>query len=457
MDSYRAKGFVFRPVVTGRRNGRRHRRRGSFYWAQYRDHTGETVRRSLRLPNGQGITDKAVAESELRRVLDLEQRRAAGMENAFIEAASTPVRLVLARYIRHLRGLRRSRVHIRKSLARIKWLVEHAEIERLAHLQSDKIATGLDTLAGKDLAPKTINDYRAAVFGFCRWLVEVAKLLESNPVAPVPARQRRGDVRKVRRALRPDEARTLLGVAPKRAMFYRVQMLSGLRVGELRALQWRDVDLDSDRPAIIPRAETTKSKRSDPIPLQTELADALRQMRPAFAQPTDRIFRTVPTLTTFKADLARAGIPVADDQGRTLDRHALRTTFVTWLSSEAKADLRTAQRLARHTDPRLTLGSYTDVRLLDHHGAINRLPSLDPERDHSRARATGTHGRAEDLVVLPVVPSAATSGREPSHTVATPPSHSGAQVHKETAVAANSHALAEPPNTGGGGNRTPVP
>ena len=69
MAEYRAKGFVFRPVVTGRRNGRRHRRRGSFYWAQYRDHTGETVRRSLRLPNGQGITDKSVAESELRRVL----------------------------------------------------------------------------------------------------------------------------------------------------------------------------------------------------------------------------------------------------------------------------------------------------------------------------------------------------------------------------------------------------
>ena len=214
-------------------------------------------------------------------------------------------------------------------------------------------------------------------------------------------------------------------------MFYRTQMLSGLRVGELRALQWRDLDLDSDEPAIIPRAETTKSKRSDPIPLHRELADALRQMRPPFAQPTDRVFRTVPTLTTFKADLRRAEIPIADDQGRTLDRHALRTTFVTWLSSDAKADLRTAQRLARHTDVRLTLGTYTDVRLLDHHGAINRLPSLDPAPDRSQARATGTYGAAEDVVVLPVVPTSATSGQQRSRSLVDAGTHMIFAIRKQ--------------------------
>jgi hypothetical protein len=75
------------------------------------------------------------------------------------------------------------------------------------------------------------------------------------------------------------------------------------------------------------------------------LAEALADVKPPFAQPSDQVFKTAPALRTFKGgwynrdgkrkyqpgDLDRAGIPFEDDRGRTIDRHALRTTFISWL------------------------------------------------------------------------------------------------------------------------------
>jgi site-specific recombinase XerD len=76
------------------------------------------------------------------------------------------------------------------------------------------------------------------------------------------------------------------------------------------------------------------------------------------------VFKTTPTLTTFREDCKRAKIDWrADYAGKSLDRHALRTTFVTWLSVSG-VEPRTAQQLARHTDISLTMQAYTDPRLL---------------------------------------------------------------------------------------------
>ena len=92
-------------------------------------------------------------------------------------------------------------------------------------------------------------------------------------------------------------------------------------------------------------------------------------------------------------DLATAGIPKRDDRGRTLDIHALRTTFGTHLSM-AGVPLRTAQAALRHSSPVLTANIYTDPRLLDIHGAVESLPALTStgvtHLGSGKQRATGT-------------------------------------------------------------------
>ena len=293
-------------MVTSRVGGKKKKRRSRFYWAKYRDADGVVARDALKLPNGQGIRDKDVAQSELRRLLTRLERQAAGLVDPLAESATLPLRTVLAGYMRYLRGLRRTSAHLRKTLARIKWLAETKGMIRLGDVTSANVSKALDVLTGRGRAPKTINDYRAAMFGCCQWAIKVARILDRNPVEPVPVRDVNGDIRKVRRALTPDEARRFLGASPKRALWYETSMCTGLRVKEMRLLTWADLSLDGAAPGIELRAETTKARRGDFVPLRQSLVGKLAGAKPADAKSTDRAFRTTPTLETFRRHLQPA-------------------------------------------------------------------------------------------------------------------------------------------------------
>ncbi len=58
--------------------------------------------------------------------------------------------------------------------------------------------------------------------------------------------------------------------------------------------------------------------------------------------------RLFPTHKTFQADLVAAKLDGEDDQGRLVDFHSFRVTFITRLS-QAGVHPRTAQALARHS------------------------------------------------------------------------------------------------------------
>ena len=72
--------------------------------------------------------------------------------------------------------------------------------------------------------------------------------------------------------------------------------------------------------------------------------------------------------------LAEAVIPFQVD-GRVVDFHALQVTFVSHLAL-AGVPLATAQKLARHSDPRLTANVYTHLGLADLSRAVESLPPL---------------------------------------------------------------------------------
>src|SRR5262249_17379694 len=111
-------------------------------------------------------------------------------------------------------------------------------------------------------------------------------------------------------------------------------------------------------------------------------------------------------------DLKAAGIPKRDDRGRTVDVHAMRTTFGTLLSKTGTAP-RTAQQAMRHSDIKLTMGVYTDPRLLDVRGAVEKLPALPLPNGTDiptvgAMQMTGTADRSAslpELVAPPVAPT----------------------------------------------------
>jgi integrase len=402
--------FVFKPVVTRRKDGRQTRRRTRFYWIGFTAEVdGEDRREALVLPDGQRVSDRETAEAELRRRVNLRQRKAAGLVDRQVESAAVPWRKLVADFIRFKRtqthgGRRLSRAHLKQIIRAGKWAAKLG-IVKLADLTAERIGKALHGLALLDKSARTCNVYRSRLYGICEFALKTAKVLNVNPVKEIGTLS--GDAVKVRRALSPDEANRLLAVArehdPARALYYETALMTGLRWGEIAALRWADLIL-SDRPGIRLRAATTKAGRGDDLPLHLELARKLVEVKPPFARPGDRVFKSVPIRRTFLRDCERAGVPIRDERGRTIDRHALRTTFVTWLL-KGNVNARTAQSLARHSSIELTTRNYTDPRLLDQAGALLALPDLGtPMPERETARATGTDDMtAEPDTLRPVV------------------------------------------------------
>jgi hypothetical protein len=76
-----------------------------------------------------------------------------------------------------------------------------------------------------------------------------------------------------------------------------------------------------------------------------------------------------------RRDLKAAGIAPKDASGRVVDFHGQRTTFITGLSRSGVAPA-VAQKLARHSDIKLTMDVYTRLEMSELGDAVSKLPRL---------------------------------------------------------------------------------
>ncbi len=223
--------------------------------------------------------------------------------------------------------------------------------------------------------------------------------------------------------LRPAVQHRLERLGRERALIYKTLVLTGLRRNELASITVGQLDLDTDPPYLILEAADEKNRQGSTLPLRADLAadlcqwladkaTALQEARGRVATvrfdskhqkhrerntsdsadregqfclqltavptlPADTPLFTVPAglVRILDRDLRLAGIPKRDERGRTVDVHALRTTFGTLLSKAGVAP-RTAQAAMRHSTIDLTMNVYTDPKLLDVAGAMEALPAL---------------------------------------------------------------------------------
>ena len=80
---------------------------------------------------------------------------------------------------------------------------------------------------------------------------------------------------------------------------------------------------------------------------------------------------------------------VTDEFSCVYDFHSLRATYATMLNA-AGVPLATAQRLMRHSDPKLTTNIYTKTPIEDKAAAIARLPEIRPLVSVQAEAKTGT-------------------------------------------------------------------
>lgn len=294
-------------------------------------------------------------------------------------------------YIDELRTAGRDERYIKNAETTLTAVGKACGWRRLADADRDGLLTYLSSRKGEGRAPRTLKNDRAVIAGFTAWAVE-AKRLDADPLGKLPAIDTSADQKRHRRALTEDEVARLLNVAGRHELLYRVALATGLRLGELRRLEWQDVHLDSTRPRLELRSAATKSKRADTLPLSGALAERLRKARPTGVKPRDRVFRTVPSFDVWLTHCERAGILCYDEEDvLVVGFHSLRVTFVSDLT-RAGVNPRTIMELARHTDYRLTATVYTDPTILDTFGAVGRLPKYEPnpKPEASEERWTGT-------------------------------------------------------------------
>ena len=233
-------------------------------------------------------------------------------------------------------------------------------------------------------------------------------------------------------ASRPEFIAELERSGRERALIYKTLVLTGLRKGELASLTVGQLELDTQPAYALLHAADEKSRQGAEVPLRRDLAvdlkenwladklEALRAEARASGTPipvklpaqTPLFDIPAGLLRILDRDLKAAAIPKRDERGRTVDVHAMRTTFGTHLS-KAGVPLRTAQAAMRHSDPKLTANVYTNPKLLDVAGALDTLPALPTGSNNGDDHATATGTDPSFLVPL-LVPDADNPGTNQS-------------------------------------------
>jgi integrase len=444
------------PVTTGRDGSERLRDESSTYFARYRDGNGVVIEAPT------GCRDESAARQVLADLERRAERVRAGLitpaEARTAEHLATPIGEHVAAYVTSLEASGASPKHVAESRRVLTRVLQGCGVETLASLERSAVERWLNRRRQEGASGRTRNIDLTRLIAFANWCVANGRLV-TNSFRGV-ARASEAETRRRRRAMTEDELVRLLDVARRRpllealtvrrgkrkgeefanvrpevrqrleavgrerALIYKTLVLTGLRKNELATLGVAQLRLDGPVPHVELDAADEKNREGNGVVIRADLAedlrlwladklaalqvDACRHGGPIPATlPAETPLFYVPDrlIKIFNRDLKAAGIPKRDERGRTLDVHALRTTFGTLLS-RGGVPLRTAQAAMRHADPSLTANVYTDPKLLDVHGALDALPTLPLVTEQStmseQARATGTETYGRFSVALPV-------------------------------------------------------
>jgi integrase len=331
--------------------------------------TGDNKVRDISL----GVSDKQVAQQKLNKLVQELEHESAGLipAKAEREAAQSSLLDLVSEYVNELTVLGRSADHLRHVNTRLRRLVRECRWTRLADVTPASFQSWRKEQTTK--APKTLNEYLATLSAFWTWLRKQSRVMV-NPFELVERTDTRGKERIQRRALSDAQAIQLLQVAGKNQLAYMLPLYAGLRRNEAKMLHWSDLVLGESGGLLRLHAAVNKSRKEQSLPLHH--AKALQQQKPANCKADDLVLvNGVPKMKEFRQDLKKAAIPFLDERGHRMDYHALRTTFITRLST-MKVHPRLAMELARHSDMRLTMKTYTDAGQLPLREVMDTLPSF---------------------------------------------------------------------------------
>jgi integrase/recombinase XerC len=197
-------------------------------------------------------------------------------------------------------------------------------------------------------SPKSIQRRLSACRSFYTWLLKHGRIA-ANPAATIRAPKA---PRKLPQVLDPDEAKALVEVPTDAPLGLRDRALlelfysSGLRLSELCALRWRDLDLNDGLVTVLGKGRKQRS-----VPLGSHARNALQEWRASTGAANDaHVFPGRNGAITPRAIQLRVR-QLAQQQGlfKRVHPHLLRHSFASHIL-ESSGDLRGVQELLGHAD-----------------------------------------------------------------------------------------------------------
>lgn len=324
-------------------------------------------------------TDKQLAGQKLLAAVRQREKELAGLagRKPLREAAQSPLLDHLNDFLADLRVRKRSESHIKHLETRIRRLLVECRWEHLRDVSADSFQSW--RADQEQFSQKTLHEYQNAASSLFAWM-ERNDRLEINPLRRVGKVERKGHETVRRRSFTNEEMTRLVAVAGLYALGYLAAVNTGLRRKELASVEWGDVHLDAERPFIQVRSVTTKNRKAYKIYLRSQLVRLLAQTKPAGVVANELVFAgRIAAMRKMHEHLRSAGIPVCNEQGCKVDFHALRMTYNMNLEL-AGASVQVRQELLRHSDPRLTTGTYVDTTRLETANLIEKLPEFGGEK-----------------------------------------------------------------------------
>jgi integrase len=231
------------------------------------------------------------------------------------------------------------------------------------------------------LSWKTVKHMRT-VFGTVMGAAEAAELIPSNPVRKTRF-PRRGPV-KEKAVIAPEKIRELLAALPgPSGSLAWLLVLTGLRIGELLALRWRDIDLEQGvlrvRQSVydghFDEPKTQRSKRS--VPLGAKSIEILSARKPAGVNPEALVFATRRGTPFERHNLVNKQLkPTCKKLGLVgVSWHWLRHANATLLDAVG-TPLGTVQALLGHSSSEITREVYLHSIPADARGAVQKVENL---------------------------------------------------------------------------------
>ena len=331
---------------------------------------GESQTYYCRYPLGNGryqlinlqVTDKMTAQKKALDLFRKKQRQAVGLELSDAEetAVTRDITGYVADFLQSLRDRNRNAVYHRHTQRALEEGITYCKFKRLQDIRPQPLQRWLSSI--NHLSDRTLRNNASYWQSFMLWLVK-QEILPRNPLSQLVIPTGCG-VKHPRRALSAEELSRLYAAAPAhRAIVYKIAAELGLRRNEIKHLKWEYFDWE--RGLLIIPAKITKNKKLQPLSIHP---DFLHELKYLADESGKKVVKAVPDIKTLAKDLKTADIPYKDATGRFVDIHALRGTFITLMQANGAPQTMT-QVSARHSDPRLTFGVYTDAPMLEKQAA----------------------------------------------------------------------------------------